>query len=90
MNIHKNSVLNNTFAQYSLSLAMSLIVLSYALTASAAEYVYISDNLRVGVRPEPVSSVPPISVVFTGMRLEVHERAEGYVKIRRIKIYRVG
>lgn len=48
---------------------------------SAAEYVYISDNLRVGVRTEPVSGVPPISVVFTGMRLEVHEKADGYVKI---------
>lgn len=48
----------------------------------AAEYIYISDNLRVGVRTEPVSGVPPIGVVFTGMRLEVQEREEGYVKIK--------
>lgn len=48
----------------------------------AAEYIYISDNLRVGVRTEPVSGVPPISVVFTGMHLEVLEKTEGYVKIK--------
>ena len=47
----------------------------------AAEYVYISDNLRVGVRTDPVSSVPPIGVVFTGMRLKVQERQDGYIKI---------
>lgn len=50
-------------------------------SVSAAEYIYVSDYLRVGVRAEPVSSVPPISVVFTGMRLELHERKNGYVKI---------
>lgn len=60
---------------------MSLLFLSCFTSVTAAEYVYISDNLRVGVRPEPESGIPPISVVFTGMRLEVHEKAEGYVKI---------
>lgn len=60
---------------------MSLLFLGGFSSAMAAEYVYISDNLRVGVRTEPDSSVPPISVVFTGMRLEVHEKSEGYVKI---------
>jgi len=60
---------------------MSLLFLSAFTSATAAEYVYISDNLRVGVRTEPVSGIPPISVVFTGMRLEVHEKSEGYIKI---------
>lgn len=77
----KNSVLQCFTPHYFLSAIISLVILSCAASVSAAEYVYISDNLRVGVRKEPVSSVPPISVVFTGMRLEVHERAEGYVKI---------
>lgn len=48
---------------------------------SAAEYIYISDNLRVGIRTEPVSGIPPISVVFTGMRLKVEERTDGYIKV---------
>lgn len=47
----------------------------------ATEYVYISDNLRVGIRTEPVSGIPPISVVFTGMRLKVEEKREGYLKV---------
>lgn len=55
--------------------------MTYSITLHAADYIYISDNLRVGVRTEPVSGVPPISVVYTGMRLEVHERADGYVRI---------
>ncbi|MCW8901889.1 MAG: TIGR04211 family SH3 domain-containing protein [Gammaproteobacteria bacterium] len=67
--------------RYLFSFIISLLVLSSAANVNAAEYVYISDNLRVGVRTEPVSGVPPISVVFTGMRLEVHERVDGYVKI---------
>jgi len=78
---NKNRVINPSFSRYSLSFVLSVMVLSCAFTAHAAEYVYISDKLRVGVRPEPVSSVPPISVVFTGMRLEVHEKVDGYVKI---------
>ena len=48
---------------------------------SAAEYIYISDNLRVGVRTEPAVSTPSISVVSTGMRLKVEARTEGYIKI---------
>ena len=60
---------------------MSLLFLSCFVSVSAAEYVYISDNLRVGVRKDPDSSTPPISVVFTGMRLEIHEKTDGYLKI---------
>ncbi len=78
---NKNSVFNNFIPNYFVSIAISLIVLTCPVAVSAAEYVYISDNLRVGVRTEPVSGVPPIGVVFTGMRLEVHERVDGYLKI---------
>lgn len=78
---NKESRFYNFMPNYFLSRIISLLILSCSLTVNAAEYVYISDNLRVGVRTEPVSGVPPISVVFTGMRLEVHERVEGYIKI---------
>ena len=66
---------------YFLFIIISLMMLNGVTSVSAAEYIYVSDHLRVGVRAEPVSSVPPISVVFTGMRLELHERADGYVRI---------
>jgi|LGOV01.1.fsa_nt_gb SH3 domain protein len=77
----KKRAVYNFLPGYFLSTILGLIVFSCSLTVNAAEYVYISDNLRVGVRTEPVSGVPPISVVFTGMRLEVHEKVDGYVKI---------
>ena len=77
----KNSILLYFTSHYFLSAVISLAILSCAASVNAAEFVYISDNLRVGVRKEPVSGIPPISVVFTGMRLEVHDRADGYVKI---------
>ncbi|MDZ7805413.1 TIGR04211 family SH3 domain-containing protein [Thiohalophilus sp.] len=44
--------------------------------------VYISDMLRVGVRPEPDSRVTPVGVVTTGMHLEVLARRDGYIRIR--------
>ncbi len=47
-----------------------------------AETMYISDNLRVGVRPEPDSRQPPVNVVTTGQRLEVLERRDGFLRIR--------
>lgn len=77
----KNKMFFNYLPRNLFLLIISLLMLSHMANVNAAEYVYISDNLRVGVRTDPVSGVPPISVVFTGMRLEVHERADGYVKI---------
>lgn len=47
-----------------------------------AQTVYVNDTLRVGVRPEPSNDVGPVSVVVTGMKLEVLERSDGYLKIR--------
>ena len=81
MKQNKNSIFTDYISGYFLTFTMTFILLACSGLAGAAEYVYISDNLRVGVRPEPVSGVPPISVVFTGMRLEVHEKRDGYVKI---------
>lgn len=83
MKIQENKINYFTYAfkkKYFLFI-MSLMFLNGMTSAMAVEYVYISDNLRVGVRTEPDSNVPPISVVFTGMRLEVHEKSEGYIKI---------
>lgn len=77
----KYNFLNRFALRYFLLFIVGILLLGNSISANAAEYVYISDNLRVGVRPEPVSGVPPISVVFTGMRLEVHEKSEGYVRI---------
>lgn len=77
----KYSTLDYLTPRYFLFAIIGLVVLGHPVNVSAAEFVYISDNLRVGVRKEPVSGVPPISVVFTGMRLKVHERVDGYVKI---------
>lgn len=59
------------------------VFLSVLIPASVfAGYVYVNDTLRVGVRPEPSNSVGPISVVVTGMKLEVLERNDGYLKIK--------
>ena len=76
-----NRVFYHLMSGYFLFITISLMMLGGTASVSAAEYVYISDHLRVGVRTEPVSGVPPISVVFTGMRLELHERMDGYVRI---------
>ena len=63
---------------YRCTFILSLILSNFV---HAAEYIYISDNLRVGVRTEPAVSTPSISVVSTGMRLKVESRTEGYIKI---------
>ncbi|MBD3669667.1 MAG: TIGR04211 family SH3 domain-containing protein [Gammaproteobacteria bacterium] len=59
------------------------LLLSFMLTGtSLAETVFVDDNLRVGVRPEPDNSYSPISVVVSGMVLEVLERKGNYMRIR--------
>ena len=71
---------NNLLKTSIFSLVFCLI--SYCSTALAVEYVYISDQLRVGVRTDPTTDNLPIGVVSTGMRLEVEDRSDGYVKIK--------
>ncbi len=51
-------------------------------SVAQARMIYVNDNLRVGVRAEPSSRVPPFSVVVTGMKLEVLEHLPDYLKIR--------
>lgn len=64
------------------SLQIGLLLILLALSARAEEVVYISDVLRVGVRPEPDSRTSPVGVVITGMRLEVLERQDNYLRIK--------
>ena len=47
-----------------------------------AETAYVSDTLRVGVRPAPDNKTAPIGVVKTGMRLELLETSNGFVRIK--------
>ncbi|MDH5408392.1 MAG: TIGR04211 family SH3 domain-containing protein [Gammaproteobacteria bacterium] len=47
-----------------------------------ASEVYINDQLRVGVRPEPSNSEAPITVVTTGEKLEVLDSDSGYLMVR--------
>jgi uncharacterized protein YgiM (DUF1202 family) len=46
-----------------------------------AETGYVSDNLRVGVRPEP-ENIAPVGVVTSGMKLEILDRDGAYIHIR--------
>jgi uncharacterized protein YgiM (DUF1202 family) len=56
--------------------------LSFFSVTVAAETGYVSDTLRVGVRPAPNSHAAPIGVVKSGMRMEILESTDGYVRIR--------
>ena len=47
-----------------------------------AQQVYVKDSLRVGVRAEPGNTGTPISVVTTGMKLDIIEREGVYVKVK--------
>lgn len=64
-----------------LKLALSLILFAGLNISAVAETVYVSDNLRVGVRPEPDNGYTPVGVVLTGMELKVLDRQNGYLKI---------
>ncbi len=60
-----------------------LLALLWAiLPLATAETVYVTDNLRIGVRPEPDNNAPPVGVVMSGMKLDVLKRSDDYVKIR--------
>ena len=59
-----------------------LSLLSGVTLNVAAETVYVSDSLRVGVRAEPDNAYAPVGVVKTGMKLEVLDRQQGYLKIK--------
>lgn len=71
-----------TFVQK--KLLSSLLGFSIFLFAGAlqAETAYVSDTLRVGVRPTPDSHAAPTGVIKTGMRLQVLDNHEGYVRVK--------
>lgn len=50
--------------------------------AIVAETAYVSDTLRVGVRPAPDSHVAPTGVIKTGMLVEILESTDAYVRVR--------
>ncbi len=60
----------------------SIIFLFALSTPTFADTVYVSDSLRVGVRTEPENRGDTISVVVTGMSLEVLDRRGNYMLIR--------
>ena len=62
------------FTYFSLVLGMSF--------SAMADTAYVSDNLRVGVRPEPDNTSAPTGVVKTGMKLEVLDSQQGYLQIK--------
>jgi len=62
-----------------------LVFFSAGLAVSSslvAQQVFVKDSLRVGVRAEPGNTAAPISVVTTGMKLEIIERDGIYVKVK--------
>lgn len=62
--------------------AFAAILLLLDVPLVYAEEVYISDRLRVGVRPQAGQQFAPVNVVVTGMKLKVLERKNGFIKIR--------
>jgi SH3 domain protein len=62
-----------------IALGLTMILCS---AAAHAETVYVQDSLRIGVRTEPGNSATPVGVVVTGMRLEVTDRTNDFVRIR--------
>lgn len=59
-----------------------LFLLLFCQGASAAETVYVIDQLRLGVRPVPNASESSIAVVSTGDALTILGEEEGFIQIR--------
>lgn len=68
--------------QSSLRCLLGLILSLSLITSVQAETIYINDELRVGVRPEPDNDSAPLTVVSTGDKLELIDTTSGYVKVR--------
>ena len=51
-------------------------------TVLQAETAYVTDTLRVGIRPAPDNQTAPIGVVKTGMQFKVLETIDGFVRIK--------
>lgn len=77
-----NRIVNWGVSGLLLKTAIVALFVTLAVAESYAETVYVSDYLRVGVRPAPDSSEAPVNVVTTGMALEVLQKKNGFVRIR--------
>lgn len=64
-----------------IALSLLMFCLWTSQTASAGT-AYISDNLRVGVRPEPGTKVAPFTVLTTGEKLTILENNGAYSRVR--------
>ena len=55
-----------------------LLPLSYV----EAKTLYVNDQLRVGIRPEPNNDAAPLAVVSTGDKLEQLDTDSGYILVK--------
>ena len=60
-------------------LAACLLLLA---SGAGARTVYVNDTLRVGLRPEPSTTIAPVGVVTTGMQLELLGEDGDYAQVR--------
>jgi SH3 domain protein len=62
---------------------LALLLLCCSVTYNvAAETLYVGDNQRVGVRPEPGTASAPLAIITTGDRVEVLEAGGEYSRVR--------
>lgn len=59
-----------------------VVVLAVLALPAQAETGYVTDHLRIGVRPVPDNNAPPTGVVVSGMKLEILKRSDDYVLVR--------
>lgn len=64
------------------ALFAGFILLGCIFQVHAENIIYVSDQLRVGVRPEPGNHAAPVGVVITGMKLKVLKRENKFIKIQ--------
>lgn len=61
---------------------MTLVVLLGAVSAVAAETLYVAERMRIGLREEPTDVSAVVKTVETGLPLEVIGRQENFVQVR--------
>lgn len=71
-----------TFLRKKLVASLLGTTIFVSTSAVVADTAYVSDTLRVGVRPTPDSQVAPTGVIKTGMLLEILESTGDYVRVR--------
>lgn len=62
-------------------IALALLYL-WLVPISYANTVFVGDNLRIGVRPEPGTDTAPVLVISSGAKVEILERGDSYSRIR--------